>query len=219
MLMSIDTIENGFQLEFRRKVVEPGIKDPIKFLQRWLYLSSQVPRLHGAALARIRIPDIQFLLTEIAYGECGFGDNTKIHCKLLAELMRKSPYATAITQAVSPELEQFLEDTVSELCQMSQDEAIGFIVGLEAPAYEILGLLKQGLVTAGIDEADVLASEYIVIHDAVEKEHQESGHAAMEMILSYGFDLYKIYQGGNTAVRFLIEMVGENMLEKQLSYC
>lgn len=219
MVMTTATIESVFEREFRHKVVEAGIKDPVRFLRRWLYLSSQVPRLHGAALARVRIPDIQFLLTEIAYGECGFGNKNKIHCKLLAQLIHQSPYANAIVQTVDPELEQFFEAIVLELSQMSQDEAIGFIVGLEAPAYEILGLLKQTLVAVGIDEAEVLESEYIVIHDAVEKEHQESGHTAMEIILSHGFEMPKIHAGGDAAIRFLIKMVGENKLENCWPYC
>jgi hypothetical protein len=207
--LSIETIEDSLRLEFRKQVVEPGIKGPAKFLQRWSYLSSQVPRLHGAALARIKIPDIQFLLAEIAYGECGSGNREKIHSKLLDEVIRQSPQAAFIARSVEPALEQLFEDAVTALCQMNQDEAIGFIVGLEAPAYDILGLLKHSLIGVDIPADDVLQSEYIVIHDAVEKAHQESGYAAMGIILDAGCDLSKIYKGGEYAIRFLIDMVGE----------
>jgi hypothetical protein len=51
---------------------------------------------------------------------------------------------------------------------MEQDEAIGFIVGLEAPVYAILGLMKQSLLAVGISEAVVTRSEYMVIHDAMD---------------------------------------------------
>lgn len=207
--LSIETIEDALRLEFREQVVEPGIKSPAKFLRRWSFLSSQVPRLHGAALARIRIPDIQFLLAEIAYGECGSGNRDKIHSKLLDEVIRRSPMAGSISRSVEPELVQLFEDAVTALCQMSQDEAIGFIVGLEAPAYDILGLLKRSLIGVDIPADAVLQSEYIVIHDAVEKAHQESGYAAMGIVLDSGCDLGRIYKGGDYAIRFLIDMVGE----------
>lgn len=207
--LSIETIEDALRSEFREHVVEPGIKSPAQFLRRWSYLSSQVPRLHGAALARIKIPDIQFLLAEIAYGECGSGNRDKIHSKLLNALIRQSPQAAFIDRSVDPQLAQLFEDAVTALCQMSQDEAIGFIVGLEAPAYDILGLLKHSLIGVDIPADTVLQSEYIVIHEAVEKAHQESGYAAMGIILDSGCDLRKIYQGGEYAIRFLIDMVGE----------
>ncbi|WP_375772723.1 iron-containing redox enzyme family protein [Archangium gephyra] len=207
--LSIENIEDALRLEFRTQVVEPGIKSPAKFLQRWSYLSSQVPRLHGAALARIKIPDIQLLLAEIAYGECGSGNRDKIHSKLLNELIRQSPQADVMGGSVDPELARLFEEAVTALCQMNQDEAIGFIVGLEAPAYDILGLLKRSLIGVDIPADTVLRSEYIVIHEEVEKMHQESGHAAMGIILDAGCDLRKIYEGGDYAIQFLIDMVGE----------
>lgn len=208
MLLSIENIEDVLRLEFRKQVVEPGINDAVTFLRRWSYLSSQVVRLHGAALARIHIPDIQYLLAEIAYGECGSGNKSKIHSKLLLELINQSPNAQLITQQVDPFLAQFFEHTISHLSQMSQDEAIGFIVGLEAPAYDILHLLKQSFIAVDIPEIDVLQSEYFIIHDAVEKEHQQSGHEAIEIIMANGCQLSKIHKGGDYAINFLITMVG-----------
>lgn len=207
--LSIENIEDALRLEFRKQVIERGIKNSAAFLRRWSYLSSQVPRLHGAAMARIKIPDIQFLLAEIAYGECGSGNHDKIHSKLLDEVIRQSPQAGFMARSVEPDLVQLFEDAVTALCQMDQDEAIGFIVGLEAPAYDILGLLKRSLIDIDIPADTVLQSEYIVIHDAVEKAHQESGHEAMGIILDSGCDLAKIYKGGDYAIQFLINMVGE----------
>jgi Iron-containing redox enzyme len=208
MLLSIENIEDILRLEFRKQVVEPGINDAVSFLRRWSYLSSQVTRLHGAALARIHIPEIQYLLAEIVYGECGSGNKNKIHSKLMLELINQSPYAPLITQNVDPFSAEFFEKTVSHLCKMNQDEAIGFIVGLEAPAYDILSLLKQSCVAVNIPETDVLQSEYFVIHNAVEKEHQQSGHEAIEIIMANGCELSKIHKGGDYAINFLITMVG-----------
>lgn len=209
MLLSIETIEDLLRSEFRKQVVDQGVQNPVRFLRRWSFLSSQVTRLHGAALARVQIPDIQRLLAEIAYGECGFGNSNKIHSKLLTDLMAYSPEYGAIALGVEPELKQFFEATVANLCQMEQDEAVGFIVGLEAPAYDILKLLRQALVAVDIPEATVLQSEYMVIHNLVEKDHQDSGHEAMQIILDSGCNLRKIHQGGDCAIRFLIAMVGE----------
>jgi uncharacterized membrane protein (Fun14 family) len=209
MLLSIENIEDALRSKFGKQVVEQGIKDGVKFLQRWSYLSSQVTRFHGAALARIQIPDIQYLLAEIAYGECGSGNKSKIHSKLLTNLIHKSHFACFINQELDTSFVQLFEETVIELSQMSQDEAIGFIVGLEAPAYQILQLLKQALVSVGISEMDVMMSEYFVIHNAVEKQHQESGHEAMEIIMNSGFDLSKIHKGGDLAINFLIKMIGD----------
>lgn len=209
MLLSIENIEDTLRSKFCKQVVDKGINDAAKFLQRWLYLSSQVTRLHGAALARISIPDIQYLLAEIAYGECGSGNKDKIHSKLLTNLINKSPFSCFIKQGLDRYFIQLFEETVLELSQMSQDEAIGFIVGLEAPAYQILQLLRQALVDVDISEIDVIMSEYFVIHNAVEKEHQESGHEAMEIIMNSGFDLSKIHKGGDQAINFLIKMVGD----------
>jgi len=208
MLLSIESIEDILRSEFRKQVVEPGINDKAGFLQRWLYLSGQVPRLHGAALARINIPDIQYLLAEIAYGECGSGNRSKIHSKLLTELINQSFSVNLISQDVDTYLVHFFEKTVSDLCQMSRDEAIGFIVGLEAPAYDILTLLKESCMAVNISEKAVLESEYFVIHDAVEREHQKSGHEAIEIILTNGCELRKIHKGGEYAINFLITMIG-----------
>lgn len=209
MLLSIENIEDRLRSKFNNQVVEKGINDAVKFLQQWSYLSSQVTRFHGAALARINVPDIQYLLAEIAYGECGSGNKDKIHSKLLTNLINQSTFACFINQGLDTSFVQLFEETVIEVSQMSQDEAIGFIVGLEAPAYEILQLLRQALVGVGISEIDVLKSEYFVIHMAVEKEHQESGHEAMEIIMNSGFELSKIHKGGNKAINFLIKMIGD----------
>ncbi|MDJ0620527.1 MAG: iron-containing redox enzyme family protein [Calothrix sp. MO_192.B10] len=209
MLLSIENIEDRLRSRFRQQVVDQGINDAVKFLQQWSYLSSQVTRLHGAALARINVPDIQYLLAEIAYGECGSGNKDKIHSKLLTNLINQSPFAYSITQELDTYFVDVFEETVVELSQMSQDEAIGFIVGLEAPAYQILQLLREALLGVGISYIDVLNSEYFVIHNAVEKEHQESGHEAMEIIMNSGFELSKIHKGGDQAINFLIKMIGD----------
>ncbi|MBO3459986.1 iron-containing redox enzyme family protein [Aetokthonos hydrillicola Thurmond2011] len=208
MLISIENIEDLLRSEFRKQVIAVGIKDAVKFLRQWLYLSSQVARLHGAALARVNSPDIQYLLAEIAYGECGSGNRNKIHSKLLHELINQSPYAKLITQNVDILLNQFFEATVSNLCRMSQDEAIGFIVGLEAPAYDILNMLKKSCMAVNIPEKAVVESEYFIIHDAVEKEHQKAGHEAIEIIMSNRCELSKIHKGGQYAINFLATMVG-----------
>lgn len=209
MLLSRENLEDILRSRFCKQVVEQGINDAVKFLQRWSYLSSQVTRLHGAALARIHIPDIQYLLAEIAYGECGFGNKDKIHSKLLVNLINQSPFSCSITQGLDKIFVQLFEETVMELSHMSQDEAIGFIVGLEAPAYQILQLLQQALLKVGILEKDIIKSEYFVIHNLVEKEHQESGHEAMEMIMNSGFELSQIHKGGDKAINFLIKMIGD----------
>lgn len=209
MLLSLENIEDILRSKFCQQVVDQGINDAVKFLQSWSYLSSQVTRLHGAALARIQIADIQYLLAEIAYGECGFGNKDKIHSKLLKNLINQSPFAYSITQGLDTSFVQIFEETIIELSKMSQDEAIGFIVGLEAPAYQILQLLKQALLNVGILEIDINNSEYFVIHNAVEKEHQESGHEAMEIIMNSGFELSKIHKGGDKAINFLIMMIGD----------
>jgi hypothetical protein len=205
----LEAIEQDLSKTFRQAVVEPGIQNAVRFLQRWSHLSSQVPRLHGAALARVRIPDIQGLLAEIAHGECGGGDRSQIHSKLLAAVIAESPIGASVLEHQDPELVQLFETTVDRVCAMDQDAAIGFIVGLEAPAYDILKLLQAALTGIQIPASTVAASDYMVIHDAVEKEHQESGHEAMEIMLSSGCDLTKIHQGGQVAIDFLIAMVGE----------
>ncbi len=48
-----------------------------------------------------------------------------------------------------------------------------------------------------------------MIHNLVEKEHQESGHEAMEMIMNSGFELSQIHKGGDKAINFLIKMIGD----------
>lgn len=209
--LSLETIEDNLRSEFRQNVVEQGIRNPALFLHRWAYLSSQVPRLHGAALARVTIPDIQYLLAEIAYGECGFGNRDQIHCKLLSQVIGLAPIPglTQIDPNEDADLIQCFETVVTDVCHMGQDEAIGFIVGLEAPAYDILALLKQALTQVGIPANTVAQSEYIVIHDAVEQEHQNSGHEAMEIVLANGCDLRQMERGGNHAIRFLTSMVGQ----------
>ncbi|MFM2429978.1 MAG: hypothetical protein RLZZ511_1191 [Cyanobacteriota bacterium] len=208
-LNRLEQIENELRQTFAKAVLEPGVQNPVRFLQRWSHLSSQVPRLHGAALARVRIPDIQGLLAEIAHGECGSGDRSQIHSKLLARVIRQSPQAATVLEHYDPALIELFEATVDEVCRMDQDAAIGFIVGLEAPAYDILKLLQAALTGIAIPNAMVMQSDYMVIHEAVEKEHQDSGHEAMEIVLSNGCDLDRIYQGGQVAIRFLIAMVGE----------
>lgn len=217
MTFSIEAIEDILRTKFRKQVLEPGIQDPVQFLHRWMYLSSQVSRLHGAALARTRIPEIQCLLAEIAFGECGFGNREQIHSKLLLHLMHQSPQAAIITQKVDAGLEQWFEDIILNVSHMTQDEAIGFIVGLEAPAYDILHLLKQALMATGLPEAKVAHSDYMVIHNAVEKDHQESGHAAMEIIFNHGCDVSHIYKGGNEAIQFLIHLVGASLKAVQVA--
>ncbi|MEM1172417.1 MAG: iron-containing redox enzyme family protein [Cyanobacteria bacterium P01_H01_bin.35] len=209
MLLSIENIEDILRSKFHQQVVEHEINDAVTFLQRWLYLSNQVTRFHGAALSRIQIPDIQYLLAEIAYGECGSGNKDKIHSKLLINLINQSPFAYSITQRLDKTVVQLFEETISELSQMSQDEAIGFIVGLEAPGYQILELLRQAFIAVGISDTEILNSEYFMIHYTVEQEHQESGHEAMEIIMKSGFELTKIHNGGEKAINFLIRMMND----------
>ncbi|MGD1805026.1 iron-containing redox enzyme family protein [Dapis sp. BLCC M126] len=207
-LGSIEDVENLLRSKFHKQLTEPGIKNPVKFLQRWSYISTQITRLLGAALSRAHIADVQFLLAEIAYGECGFGNRYKMHSKLMIELINKSPYADAITQRLDTYFLDLFEKTVLELSHMSQEEAIGFIVSLEAPAYQILELLKQTCIAVGISEIDFLNTEYFLIHNAIEKEHQESGNEAMQIILDNGFELSKIYKGGEKGIKFITEFLG-----------
>jgi hypothetical protein len=211
-IQSLEEIEEQLKQTFQADVVNAGIQDSIRFLKRWSHLSTQVTRLHGAALARTRIPEIQALLAEIAHGECGSGDRQQIHSKLLNQIIQQSPIAAAVTEDLDLSAVQLFEEVVDRVCQMNQDQAIGFVVGLEAPAYDILKLLKQALIGIQIPERDVTASEYMVIHEAVEKEHQDSGHEAMEIVLQSGCDLGQIYEGGAYAIRFLTEMVGEKQM-------
>lgn len=207
-LKSIEDVEHALQLKFHQQLIEPGIKNPVKFLQRWSYISTQITRFHGAALSRSHLADIQYLLAEIAYGECGFGKRSKIHSKLMIELINKSPYADAITARLDQYFLDLFETTVLELSQMSQEEAIGFIVSLEAPAYQILEVLKQSCLAVGISEMDFLNSEYFLIHNAIEKEHQDSGSEAMQIIVDNGFELSKIYKGGERGIKFCTEFLG-----------
>lgn len=205
----LEAIALDLKRAFREAVLEPGINDAVRFLQRWSHLSSQVPRLHGAALARVRIPDIQGLLAEIAHGECGSGDRSQIHSKLLESVIANSPIAATVLEHRDPELVNLFETSVDQVCRMDQDAAIGFIVGLEAPAYDILKLLQQALIGIDIPVETVINSPYMVIHEAVEKEHQDSGHEAMEILRSSGCNLDEIAEGGRYAIQFLINMVGE----------
>ncbi len=207
-LSSIEDIENALQLKFYQQVTEPGIKNPVKFLQRWSYLSTQVTRIAGAALSRAHIAEIQYLLAEIAYSECGLGNRDEIHSKLMIELINKSPYADAITQRLDTYFLDLFEETILELSQTSQEEAVGFIVSLEAPAYQILKLLKQTSIAVGIPEMEFLNSKYFVIHDAIEKEHQQSCNESMQVIVDNGLELSKIYKGGEKGIKFLVEFLG-----------
>ncbi|MEM7726449.1 MAG: hypothetical protein AAF208_08765 [Cyanobacteria bacterium P01_A01_bin.45] len=207
-LSSIEDIENALQLKFHKQITEPGIQNPVKFLQRWSYLSTQVTRLAGAALSRAHISDIQYLLAEIAYSECGLGNRDEIHSKLMIELINKSPYADAITQRLDTYFLDLFEETILELSQMSQEEAVGFIVSLEAPAYQILELLKQTSIAVCISEMDFLKSKYFLIHDAMEREHQQSCNESMQVIIDNGLELSKIYKGGEKGIKFLIEFLG-----------
>lgn len=207
-LFSIEDVENALRSKFHKQLIEPGIKNPVKFLQRWSYISTQITRFHGAALSRAQNADVQYLLAEIAYGECGFGNRDKIHCKLMIELMNKSPYADAITQRLDTYWLDLFEKKVLEVSQISLEEAVGFIVSIEAPAYQILELLKQASIAVGISEMDFLNSEYFVIHNAIEKEHQESGNEAMQIIIDNGLELSKIYKGGENGIKFFTEFLG-----------
>ncbi|AFY57597.1 hypothetical protein Riv7116_5202 [Rivularia sp. PCC 7116] len=207
-LSSIEDVENALQLKFHKQVTEPGIKNPVKFLQRWSYLSTQVTRLAGAALSRAHLADIQYLLAEIAYSECGLGNKDETHSKLMIELINKSPHADAITQRLDTYFLNLFEETILELSQMSQEEAVGFIVSLEAPAYQILELLKQTSIAVGIFEVDFLNSEYFLIHDAMEKEHQKSCNESMQVVVDNGLELSKIYKGGERGIKFLVEFLG-----------
>ncbi len=216
MFLTIESIEEVLRASFQQQVVDPGIQNPTAFLQRWFYLSSQVPRLHGAALARVKIPEIQALLAVIAHGECGSGDSSQIHSKLLSHLISQAPCAEAITHHLNLDAVHIFEEAVETLSQMNQDQAIGFIVGLEAPAYEILQLLEHAFVEVGISHSTVLESDYMIIHNAVEKEHQESGFEAMSIVLDSGCNLQDIYMGGETAIRFLVKMVGQTSVAPEL---
>jgi Iron-containing redox enzyme len=207
-LSSIEDVENALQLKFHKQVTEPGIKNPVKFLQRWSYLSTQVTRFAGAALSRAHIADIQYLLAEIAYSECGLGNREEIHSKLMIELINKSPYADAITERLDTYFLDLFEETILELSQMSQEEAVGFIVSLEAPAYQILELLKQTSIAVDISEMDFLNSKYFLIHDAMEKEHQQSCNESMQVIIDNGLELSQIYKGGEKGIQFLVEFLG-----------
>lgn len=201
-MLTLEAIENVLSAQIKEQALPKEIKNPKQLLQKWSYFSNQVPRLLGSVLSRVKNPDIHCLFAKTIYGECGSGKKTKVHGRLFTKLTNNSPDLDFIAQSVEPELEQIFEEALAHVSQMSQDESIGFIVGLEAPAYDILDILKKALVLVGVTEEVVTRSEYMLIHEEVEKEHQESGHEAMEIAIKNGSDLNQINQGGKYAVIF-----------------
>jgi hypothetical protein len=174
---------------------------PIDVLSRWKYLSEQFPRFLGAILARSPLPAAQCLVAKNITGECGGGDATAMHSKLLSELV--GPVITGSRETfVDRDLSRVVEHSLADIARMDEGQSIGFLIGLEAPAYEILALLRRCLLEAGVEARAIDGSVYMATHQEVEAEHQKDSLLMAQIVSELGCDEAAILAGGRRAVEF-----------------
>ena len=174
---------------------------PVDVLRRWTFLSEQFPRFLGAILARIPSPSAQCLVAKNITGECGNGVKEQMHSLLLANLVRSALGPEQMRFPTGP-FQQVIERKLEEISRMSAGEAIGLLIGLEAPAYDILALLRRSLLEVGMSPQVIDDSPYMRIHQEVEKVHQDDSLATAEMVRELGCPDSEIVRGGDSAVEF-----------------
>jgi hypothetical protein len=174
---------------------------PVDVLRRWTFLSEQFPRFLGAILSRISSPSAQCLVAKNIAGECGNGIKEEMHSLLLADMVRSALGAEQMRFNPGP-LKEVIERKLDEISKMSAGEAIGLLIGLEAPAYDILALLRRSLEQSGMAAQAIDATPYMRIHQEIEKVHQDDSLAMAEMVRELGCPDAEIIKGGDSAVEF-----------------
>lgn len=196
-----EELQKTLDQRIRAHAMPSNVEDPVDVLRRWLFLSREFPRFLGGILARISEPRAQCLVAKNITGECGNGVHDEMHSLLLAQVVISAIGADR-AQMDTGALAVLIERKLAEISRMSAGEAIGFLIGLEAPAYDILDLLQSCLARAGMDQAAIERAPYIAIHQAVEKTHQDDSLAMAEVIRSLGCESREIVRGGDSAVDF-----------------
>lgn len=199
--LNLDRIEISLSRPICEAAIPKTVDDPVDVLFRWKYLSQQFPRFLGAILSRNSLPAAQCLVAKNITGECGSGQYDAMHSKLFAELVEPVVGEASIAFA-SLHLESVIERNLGKLGSMSEGESIGFLVGLEAPAYEILALLRRCLVDAGMAASVVEESVYMATHQEVEAEHQQDSLLMAQVATEIGCEEAEILRGGHHAVEF-----------------
>ncbi|MCY1058102.1 iron-containing redox enzyme family protein [Nannocystis sp. SCPEA4] len=199
--LDLHKIENQLSKPICEAAIPKQYKDPIDVLNRWRYLSEQFPRFLGAILARSPLPAAQCLVAKNITGECGGGDAAAMHSKLLGELV--GPVITRSRETFSEShLSRVIEQNLATIATMGEGQSIGFLIGLEAPAYEILALLRRCLLEAGVTAEAIDGSVYMATHQEVEAEHQKDSLLMAQIVAELGCDEAAILEGGHRAVEF-----------------
>lgn len=157
-------------------------RSPYDFLIRWGVFSTRVPQILGALLSRLEFPQLQFQLAQNIASECGDTKITEMHSRMLVDLLAKVGITQCALDKISFSSAQEIEDTIEKIVSFTQTKAIGFLIGLEAPAYEVLRLLTQALIAMGMNEEEIRNSPYIAVHEVVEKEHQAEGLRMLDLL-------------------------------------
>ncbi|GEM_PF-4235416 len=199
--LDLDKIETCLSRPICEAAIPKTVNDPIGVLNRWKYLSQQFPRFLGAILSRNSLPAAQCLVAKNITGECGSGQFDAMHSKLFAELVEPVVCSTR-SSFCSTSLEAVIESNLVKLAAMSEGESIGFLIGLEAPAYEILDLLRRCLADVGMESSIVDSSIYMVTHQEVEAEHQQDSLLMAQVAAEIGCEEAEILRGGQHAVEF-----------------
>lgn len=199
-ILDLHKIETQLSQPICEAAIPKDLHDPIGVLSRWHYLSEQFPRFLGAILSRSPLPAAQCLVAKNITGECGGGNFDAMHSKLLAELV--GPVIAQGPQFDAHGLSGVVERSLAEISTMTEGEAIGFLIGLEAPAYEILALLRRSLLQAGVDPSAIDDSVYMTTHQEVEAEHQADSIMMAKVAAELGCDEAEILAGGRRAVAF-----------------
>ncbi|MFY0535211.1 hypothetical protein [Nannocystis pusilla] len=122
-----------------------------------------------------------------------------MHSKLLGELV--GPVITRSRETFSDsQLSRVIEQNLAVIATMGEGQSIGFLIGLEAPAYEILALLRRCLLEAGATAEAIDGSVYMATHQEVEAEHQKDSLLMAQIVAELGCDEAAILEGGHRAV-------------------
>ena len=196
----LERLEEELCAEIVNNSLPQDLWDPEELLRRWTFFSEQVPRVLGALLSCVRTPAAQCLLAKNIASECGEGEPSRMHSALLHDLI--DSVVEPNSGGDSSNLRVQIDKAISRISGMNEAQAIGFLVGLEAPAYEILDVLRKCLRALGADESTISKSPYLVIHEEIEKTHQDDGRQMAQIVSRLGCDPNDLQNGGQEAVRF-----------------
>lgn len=200
-MLRFEAFKERLDKHIRAHALPTSVDAPVDVLRRWVFLSEQFPRFLGAILSRLSAPSAQCLIAKNINGECGNGVKDEMHSILLSRLVAAALGAEQLRFDPGP-LQKLIERKLGEIAQMSAGEAIGLLIGLEAPAYDILALLRGCLERVGMDRATLDGAPYMQIHQEVEKVHQDDSMEMAELVREMGCPDAEIVRGGESALEF-----------------